>query len=128
MGLITGRFTRYDITSVIVSGVDITSLLTDASLDITMDTIDMNALQDQWNQREFGRADWSASFTKLATSGFLFGPIIDDRAPVGVTINITSGIQLAGDAIPTGGTTSMGDQITEACTFVCASTPTITTD
>lgn len=118
MGALTGRFTRYDITSVTVSGVDITSLLTDASLEVTVDEIDANALQDEWNQREYGRGDWSLAVTKYATDALLFPQMALSRDLISVTVNITGGITLTGNAMAQGGSVSLADMVTEECTFV----------
>lgn len=126
MGAITGRFTRYDITAVIISGVTITSLLTDASLEITMDDIDVNALQDTWNQRELGRNDWSLSVTKLSTGGMIFPAMVAARTTFGVTVKLTGGLNFYAQGKISGGPVSYTDAITEQATFIAGGgTPTI---
>lgn len=128
MGAITGRFTRYDISAVIISGVTITSMLTDASLDITADDIDVNALQDTWNQREFGRNDWSLSVTKLATGAMIFPTMVAARAVVGVTVRLTTGLNFYANGRISGGPVAYTDAITESATFIAGGgTPTINT-
>lgn len=133
MALLTNRWTRNQMSVVTVSGVSIVDLVTDASLEITVDTIDMNALKDTWNQREYGRGDWSLRVTKLVsdtTTNAIFPSMAVSRDPVYVTVvlkDTTKTFTITGLAIAVPGAVSIGDSITEECTFMSAGgSPTIT--
>lgn len=116
-----------------VSGVSIVDLVTDASLDITVDQIDANALKDAWNQREYGRGDWTLSVTKYVTdtaTSAIFPSMAVSRDPVFVTVILvgdTHFFTFTGRAMATAGPVTIGDMITEECSFVSAGgSPTIT--
>jgi hypothetical protein len=126
MALITSRFTRNQMSVLTVSGVNITDLVTDASLEVTVDQIDANALKDAWNQREYGRGDWTLSVTKYVTdttTGAIFPSMAVSRDPVFITVVLAGDAHFftfTGKALATAGPLTIGDMITEESTFVSA--------
>lgn len=126
MALITSRFTRYQMSAITVSGVAIYDLVTDASLEVTVEEIAMNALKDAWNQREYGRGDWTLSITKLVSdtaTNAIFPKMAVNRDPIFATV-ILSGdshyFTFTGKCLCRPGAVTIGDAITESATFVSA--------
>lgn len=118
--------------TVIVSGVNVTALLTDASLEISVDEIDANALKDAWQMREYGRGDWRLSLTKLVSdsaTNAIFPSMAVSRDPIGVTLVLATDshtFSFTGMGIAAVGPVNVGDMISEECTFMSASTPVVT--
>ncbi|MBW2671798.1 MAG: hypothetical protein JRD89_00100 [Deltaproteobacteria bacterium] len=121
MGALTNRLTCYDVTVMDISGVSVLALFREASLEITIDEIDVSAAQDTWKQREFGQGDWRFTCTKLISGSVEFVNMALNRQPVIVSTDI-GGVSIVGTGIITGVPINVGANAaqTEQITIVSA--------
>mgnify|MGYP001040309217 FL=1 len=119
MGALTGRLINQDITLMSISGTSVLALFTEASIEISVEEIDVSAAKDVWKQREFGQRDWRMTCTKLISGSSDFVDMVLSSQPVVVSTNI-GGVSFTGTGIVTGVPLNAGDPQNEQITVVSA--------
>ena len=105
-----------------ISGVNVLARYTEASIEFTVDEVDMTALKDTWRQREIEFLDWRMTCTVLEadTSKAEFVDMFISAAPVVVSTDI-AGMAFVGTGLITGVTLDGGSPQTQSCTIAqCA--------
>jgi len=116
---LTGRTVRCDATVFSIGGTNCLALLTDATLTIDREVIEVTAPKDTWKQREqCGGLDWNLSATKMIVTPAFATLIVAGGAVLVSATGFPGGGSFYCPGLITGNTNSWDDPQTEALTIV----------